>query len=100
MKINFEYHDVTASDVLENYTQSKVNHLIKRSDRITGVDVYFKLNDASQSQDRMVAGIRVELPGTTLFAESIKDEFQKSVAESTDELLVQLEKYKAKSSNH
>lgn len=100
MRINYEYHDVASSEVLENFTQNKVQHILKRSDRITGVDVYFKVNDAQLPHDRMTAGIRVELPGETLFAEAVNDEFQKSVAQATDELLVQLEKYKAKSANH
>lgn len=96
MKINFEYHDVAASETLEDYTQTKIDTLLKRSDRITAVDVYFRVNDAALPLNRMKASIRLELPGETLFAESLHKSFQQSVAESVEELKVQLEKYKAK----
>lgn len=100
MTINFEYHDVTSSETLENYTQERVATLVKRSNRITAVDVYFSTNDAALPQNRMKAGIRVELPGETLFAEAIHGSFQQSVSEAVEELKVQLEKYKAKTRSY
>ena len=96
MSINFEYHDVAASEPLETFTENRMKVLLKRFDRITAVDIYFRVNDAALPKNRMKASIRVELPGETLFAESLNDNFQQSVAEAVDQLKVQLEKYKAK----
>ena len=90
MTINFEYHDVAASEQLESFTENRMKGIIKRFDRITGIDVYFRVNDAALPKNRMKASIRIELPGETLFAESVHDNFQQSVAESIDQLKLHL----------
>ena len=43
MTINFEYHDVEASERLEEFTKEKLEHLYKKFNMIVRADVFFRL---------------------------------------------------------
>ncbi len=96
MTTNFEYHDVTASETLEAFTEDKLKPVFKRYEFVTRADVFFKTENTSSDETGMKCGIRLSAPGPRLFAESSHDTFQESVTETVRELLRQLEKRQAK----
>lgn len=96
MTINFEYHGVSASDRLETFIKDKLAKLFNKNPKIVATDVYLKVMKNSTEPNKMVTGIRLNVPKTTLFAESDADSFESATLESIEELDRQLRKYKAK----
>ena len=96
MNTNFEYHDITASERLEEFTENKLETLFNRYEFITRADIFFKKENTSSDETGMKCGIRLSAPGPRLFAESSHDTFEQSVTETVNELKRQLEKRKAK----
>lgn len=94
--IIFEYHDVTASDTLENFTKQKLDAVFKRFDFVTRADVFFKTENTSANDTGMTCGIRLNASGAHPFAESSHNTFQDAVIETINELTVQLRKRKEK----
>lgn len=96
MNTNFEYHDIAASERLEEFTENKLETLFNRYEFITRADIFFKKENTSSDETGMKCGIRLSAPGPRLFAESSRDTFEQSVTETVNELKRQLEKRKAK----
>jgi len=100
MNIKYEYHDVTASDRLESFTEKKLETIFTRYEFVIRADVFFKTENTSSDETGMKCGIRLSAPGPRLFAESSKENFEHAVSETTDELLRQLKKRKEKMKNY
>jgi putative sigma-54 modulation protein len=100
MNINYEYDQVSASERLEAFTNKKINKLISHHDEIVAADVYFKTSNTSKDKNAKVNGIRLNVPGNTLFAESSASTFESAVSETVNELQRQLRKYKEKLRNY
>lgn len=96
MTINYEYHDVSASDSLETYTEEKLKPLFEHFEFVIRADVFFKTENTSSDETGMICGIRLSAPGPRLFAESSHDNFRDAVSETVDELKRQLRKRKEK----
>lgn len=100
MNINFEYHEVTASPRLEAFATEKLNKLESKFDFIINADVYFKKENTSSPESGMICSVRLNTPGTTIFAESSNGSFEASIAKVETELRVQLQKRKDKMQTH
>ncbi len=96
MQIIFEYHNVNASEYLENYITEKLNALILKYDFVHRADVFFKKENTSSVETGFICNIRLSLPGPRLFAEASHDNFQSSMLESINDLDRQLRKRKEK----
>lgn len=96
MKINYEYHDVSASESLEAFTEEKLQSVFTRFDFVIRADVFFKTENTTSDDTGMICGIRLSAPGPRLFAESSHDNFRDSVSETVNELTRQLKKRKDK----
>nr|WP_321226151.1 ribosome-associated translation inhibitor RaiA [uncultured Psychroserpens sp.] len=96
MKINYEYHDVTASESLETFTEQKLESIFTRFDFVIRADVFFKTENTSSDETGMICGIRLSAPGPRLFAEASHDNFRDAVSETANELTKQLKKRKEK----
>lgn len=96
MNINFEYDDVKASNRLEIMAAKKLEKLVDKFDFIVRADVFFKKENTSSPDTGMICNIRLSMPGPRLFAESNLSSFEAAIANSTDDLLRQLQKRKAK----
>ena len=96
MNINFEYHNVTASDRLEIFTSQKLDKLFKRYDFVVSADVYFKSQNTSSAERGKICKVRLGTPGVSLFTEADNSNFEVSVNEATRELEIQLKKRKDK----
>lgn len=94
MTYNFEYHDVTASEALESYTQKKLEKLAVKYDFLVRADIFFKTENTSDDQTGMKAGIRLSAPGPRIFAESSKETFHEAVNDVVRELNSQLKRRK------
>lgn len=100
MNIHFEYDKVSASNRLEIFTTQKIQKLIDHHDNIVAVDVYFKTQHTKSDTDGRICGIRLNVPGNTLFAETSSSVFENSVTETVNELQRQLRRYKEKQRSH
>lgn len=100
MDINFEYHDVKASQRLEELATEKVNKLLDKFDFIVRADVFFKAENTSDHKKGKVCNIRLSIPGPRLFAESSRASFEAAIAEAAAELDIQLRKRKGKMRAH
>ena len=96
MKINYEYHDVSASESLEAYTEEKLQSIFDHYEFVIRADVFFKTENTTSDETGMICGIRLSVPGPRLFAEASHDNFREAVSETIDELTRQLRKRKEK----
>ena len=95
MKIQTESIQFKADQKLLNYVNKKLTKLDTFFDRIIGADVKLRLENSGQVRDK-VAEIRINVPGTTLFAKETNKTFEASVDLAFDNLKRQLSKYKEK----
>ncbi|MFT5437671.1 MAG: putative sigma-54 modulation protein [Ulvibacter sp.] len=100
MNVNFEYHNVSASDRLEILAGQKLSKLEQKYDFIIGSDVYFNKENKSGNDDGKICKVRLSTPGPTLFAESSARDFETSIAGVMDNLKKQLQKRKDKMQMH
>jgi putative sigma-54 modulation protein len=100
MNINFEYHDVEASDRLEAYAKEKLEKLYNKFQMIVRADVFFKTENTSSDKTGMICNIRVSVPGPRIFAEASHDNFTSSINKSIKDLDKQLTKKKEKLSTY
>ncbi len=100
MDINFEYHDVKASERLELLASERINKLLDKYDFIVRADVFFKTENTSVQEKGKICNIRLSVPGPRLFSESNHGSFEASIAESVDDLEIQLKKRKGKMKSH
>lgn len=100
MDIIFEYHDVTASDALEQFATEKLNKLADKYQMVIRADVFFKTENTTSDETGMICNIRLSLPGPRIFAEASHANFRDSVSESVNDLERQLRKRKEKIARH
>ena len=100
MNINFEYKDVAASKRLEAMASEKLNKLEDKYDFMVGSDVYFKTEKTSSPEKGMICEIRVNVPGTTIFASSNTGAFESAIAKTVGDVKTQLQKRKDKMPAH
>ena len=100
MNVNFEYHNVSASDRLEILAGQKLSKLEQKYDFIISSDVYFKKENKSGNDDGKICKVKLNTPGPILFAEAATREFEASIASVMDNLKKQLQKRKDKMQTH
>ncbi len=100
MEIIFEYHDVTASEELENFAKAQLKKLGDKYQFVHRADVFFKLENTSSDKTGKITSIRLSVPGPRLFAEESTHEFHGSLKTAIDELEKQLRKKKEKMQAH
>ena len=96
MNIIFEYHNVSASARLEEFTSKHINKLVDKYDFIVRADVFFKTENTPEENKGKICNIRLSAPGPRLFAEASHGSFEASIKESVGDLERQLRKRKEK----
>jgi len=96
MNINFQYHEVAASQRLEEFLEQRLSKLQAKYDFIINADVYFKKKNASDPEDRKICSVRLNTSGPVVFAESATSTFEASISKVMTELRSQLQKQKDK----
>lgn len=95
MQIIYEYHDVMASQGLENLAKEKLEALEQKYDFVHRADVFFKTENLTNDKE-MICDIRLSMPGPRVFASTNADTFKAALAETIRDLEDQLEKRKQK----
>lgn len=89
-----QYQKMKSSDAMTQLLTRKLDALEKKYDWLIRAQVIFKIENDSKGEDK-VCEIELFGPGPNLFAKSNSDNFEKSMAESVDDLKRQLEKKQA-----
>ena len=96
MDIRIQSIHFDADNKLEEFVQKKVSKLETYFNKIVDAEVFLKLdNDGSQIRDK-VAEIRLNVPGSTLFATEKSKKFEESVDLCAESLRRQIIRYKDK----
>jgi putative sigma-54 modulation protein len=80
---------------LEEFIQKKVSKLARYFDEIITADVYLKLENTPDLENKVVE-IKIEIPGSELFARKQSKSFEASTDEAVDALKQQILKHKEK----
>lgn len=95
MNIQFHPSGFTMSDQLKDFIEKKVGKLETFFDKIIDADIYLKLENHQQIKDKTTE-IKINVPGTTLFATEKSKTFEVATDLAVESLRRQLKKYKEK----
>ena len=80
---------------LIDFTNAKVKKLIQFYDNIIGAEVFLRI-EKDQSTENKVAEIRLDIPGSDIFAKKKTKTFEESVDNSIEAIKRQITKHKEK----
>lgn len=95
MKITINAIKFDADRKLILFVQNKVKKLTKFFDDILGAEVFLKLENV-QDTDNKVVEIKIDVPGGSLFSRKQSKSFEESTDLAADALKLQLIKHKEK----
>jgi putative sigma-54 modulation protein len=95
MNIKIQTVHFTADQKLIDFTEKKIEKLMKFYDGIVVSEIIFKL-DKNQNEENKIAEIKLEIPGNDLFAKRQCKTFEEAVDQVADALKKQVEKHKEK----
>jgi len=95
--MNIKVHTLhfDADQKLIDFTQKKVEKLVKFYEGIVGAEVTFRLDKNSKDENK-ITEIKLEIPGNDLFAKRQCKTFEEATDEVIDALKKQLTKHKEK----
>ena len=99
MKIGIQSIHFDADQKLLAFIQKKVNKLDQFFDEIIGGEVYLKLNNVTEDNNKIVE-IKVMIPGSTLFAKEECKSFEEATDLTIEGLRKQIKKRKDKIKSH
>lgn len=95
MKVNLNAVGFSVDRKLVDFIQIKLDKLEKFYDRVVDADVYLKLENTSEKENKIVE-IRVNIPGNDLAVSKQAKSFEEAVDNSCDALERLLMKHKEK----
>jgi len=95
MKITINAIKFDADRKLVLFVQNKVKKLAKFFDDILGVEVFLKLEN-TQDTDNKIVELKIDIPGNSLFSRKQSKTFEESTDLAVDALKLQLIKHKEK----
>lgn len=95
MNITIKAVHFSANIRLEQLIETKLNKLKQYDDRIIGANVFLRLVK-NQELENKITEIKLEIPGTELFAKKQSNSFEKSTDSVVEALKKQLQKFKEK----
>jgi putative sigma-54 modulation protein len=93
IKIHSVHFD--ADQKLKNFIENKVSKLDQFYDNIIGAEVFLRI-EKTQSPDNKISEIKLQIPGSDLFAKKQSDTFEEATDSSVSALEKQLKKRKEK----
>ncbi|MDC6384043.1 ribosome-associated translation inhibitor RaiA [Flagellimonas taeanensis] len=99
MEIHVQYQKMKTSESLTELLSKKLEGLEKKYSWLIKANVLFKIEN-DKSGEGKVCEIELSAPGPRIFAKSSTDDFEKSMAETVEELRRQLEKRQATFASH
>ncbi len=97
MKIKVQSIHFNADEKLVTYVQKKMDKLETFYDRAVDGEVFLRLNN--EGVDNKTVEIKLNVPGTQLFAKEDARTFEAATEQATEALKNQLTKFKTKSLN-
>jgi len=95
MNISIKSIHFSADRKLEELIQNKIIKLTQFHDSIIGANVYLRL-EKNQELENKITEIKLDIPGTELFAKKQSNSFEKSTDSTVEALRRQLKKFKEK----
>ncbi len=92
MIVNIQYQKMKASESLNKILLKKLDKIGERYSWVIKANVLFKLENDRTGAQSNICEIELSAPGPRLFAKSKTDNFEKSMADTINELNKQLEK--------
>lgn len=99
MKLEMYYVDNDRSETLSDFIQTKVDKLETFYDGIINGEVYIRTEKGDPKKEKIVE-IRLNVPGTTLFAKESNETFESAADNTVEALRRQIKKFKEKSSTY
>ena len=96
MKLQMRAVHFTADQKLLDFIQKKTNKLDTFFDRILDGEVFLRLDKGEHSKENKVIEIKLNLPGTSIFAKEHSTSFEAAADAAVESLRRQLKKYKEK----
>ena len=93
MTTEIQYVQIPRSESIDAIVNEKLDKLARKYDWLIRAQVHFKLENDPAGNGK-ICEIELSAPGPRLFAKSISDDFEKSLAETVKELEGQLRKRK------
>lgn len=99
MQVQIHSIHFDADHKLIEFIEQKIAKLSNVHERITNSEVFLRL-DKNQTQENKIAEIKLMVPGKELFASRQCKTFEEAVDLSIEALKAQIQKYKAKLTDH
>jgi putative sigma-54 modulation protein len=96
MKLQMHSIHFDADKKLLDYIQKKAEKLDTFYDRITGGEVFLRINKDTNTHENKVVEIKLSVPGHTLFAKEHGTSFEAATDEAMEALKSQIKKFKEK----
>lgn len=95
MKVTTQSVNFNASSDLIDFIEKKVSSLIKFHDKILNAEVFLKLENSSDKENK-IAEIKINIPGNELVVKKQYKSFEESVSTGVETLKRRLKKSKEK----
>lgn len=99
MEISIQSIHFTADQKLLEFINKKVSKLDSINNRILNCDVYLKLENINNPENK-ITEIKVSVPGATFFAKEQCKTFEEAADQSIESLRKQMTKAKTKMTDH
>ena len=96
MNVQIQTVHFDADQKLMDHVQKKLGKLTTFHDKITGVEVYFKLDSMSQKVKDKVAEIRISVPRHEFFVKASSKSFEESFENALSSIVTQIIRKKEK----
>ncbi|WP_250630433.1 ribosome hibernation-promoting factor, HPF/YfiA family [Rhodoflexus caldus] len=96
MKLQIHSIHFDADIKLLDFIQKKADKLDTFFERITGGEVYLRLEKGEHSRENKVVEVKLFIPGGSIFAKEQNISFEAAMDEAVESLKAQLKKYKDK----
>ena len=97
MKLEFQSIHFNADSKLIDFIQKRVDKLEMYYDRLVDGEVFLRLNN--EGVENKTVEIKLNVPGTQLFATEKARSFEAATGQATDALAMQLKKFKTRVKN-
>ena len=93
MNININSVHFDADKKLEGFIEKKVSKIVDRHDDVIGVDVFLKLDNGQNSENK-ITEIKVDVKGKDIFVKKQSNSFEDAADMAVEALRRQLKKHK------
>ncbi|MDR0233883.1 MAG: ribosome-associated translation inhibitor RaiA [Zoogloeaceae bacterium] len=95
MNLQISGHHIEVTPALRGYVESKLEPVVHHFERVTGIAVILSVDKLKQK-----AEVTVQVPGKSIFVESVDNDLYAAIDNLCDKLDRQVQKHKQKISDH